>query len=131
MAKPQIVSVELDEGKLRHGPANKIVDKDGFPIISRGFLTGNNISPSDWNHPYTFKFKISITSTSGKRNWLGRIVAPVFLADGSFLKWEFVVVCTKNEADPGQETDSINITVTNPDGQSDPLPATVPSNEIP
>jgi hypothetical protein len=131
MPKPSLASVDIDDGKLRRGPSGKILDKDGFPIISRGFLTGSQISPGDWGHVYTYKFKIWITSASGKREWRGRIVAPVFDESGSFVKWEYVVVLTKNDADPGAETDTITVTITNPDGQSEPLRTDVPANEIP
>jgi hypothetical protein len=131
MPKPSLASVTADNGNLRRGPAGKILDKDGYPIISRGYLTGSEISPNNWGHVYTYKFKVDITSTNGKRNWKGRLVAPVFDHDGNFVKWEFVVVLAKNDADAGEETDSVSVTVTNPDGQSDPLRTTVTSGEIP
>jgi hypothetical protein len=134
----KIASVQFDSGKLRHGNG-KNTDKDGDPIVSRGFIVGDSeypIVPTTHTDVETNRYKITITATQDGHNktWKGRIISAVF--DGQiFTHWIFVVVNTANISREGpisQTELAVNVVVTNPDGSpSNPYPTTVPATTIP
>ena len=135
----KITLVQFDSGKLRHGNG-KNTDKDGDPIVSRGFIHGDPNDPIIRNtgtDVETNRYKITITATQNGHNktWKGRIISA--LLDGNILKsWIFVVVNTENVSREGAISDTdltVTVAVTNPDGTpaSDGYTTSVPTTTIP